>query len=409
MNIVNVIGREILDSRGNPTVEVDIVLENGIVGRFSVPSGASTGSKEALELRDSDNNYFHGQGVKAALKNINTIIKENIVGMSVFDQELIDNRLIYLDNTNNKSRLGANAMLGVSFAVLRAASLCNGVPLFKYVGNGKKMPFLMVNIINGGKHADNSLSFQEFMIVPIRDTVKECIRVASEVFHTLKGILKDNGLSTAVGDEGGFAPNLKSNYEALDLIMEAITKSGYIPGGDVKIALDVAASEIFKDGLYYFDNGTYSKDALIEYYSDLVKRYPIISIEDPVNEDDYELFSILTKKIGSTVQLVGDDLFVTNEKYLQQGINANAGNAILIKPNQIGTYTEMLKTIRLAQENNYTLIMSHRSGETEDTSISDLVVGLSIPWIKTGSMSRGERICKYNQLIRIEEQLKPLI
>lgn len=409
MNIVNVIGREILDSRGNPTVEVDIVLENGIVGRFSVPSGASTGSKEALELRDSDNNYFHGQGVKAALENVNTIIKENIVGMSVFDQELIDNRLIYLDNTNNKSRLGANAILGVSFAVLRAASICNGVPLFKYVGNGKKMPFLMVNVINGGKHADNNLSFQEFMIVPIRDTVKECIRVASEVFHTLKGILKDNGLSTAVGDEGGFAPNLKSNYEALDLIMEAITKSGYIPGGDVNIALDVAASEIFKDGLYYFDNGTYSKDALIEYYSDLVKRYPIISIEDPVNEDDYELFSILTKKIGSTVQLVGDDLFVTNEKYLQQGINANAGNAILIKPNQIGTYTEMLKTIRLAQENNYTLIMSHRSGETEDTAISDLVVGLSIPWIKTGSMSRGERICKYNQLIRIEEQLKPLI
>ena len=407
--IIGIKGRQILDSRGNPTVEVDIVLENGIVGRFSVPSGASTGSKEALELRDNDNNYFHGQGVKAALENVNTIIKENIVGMSVFDQELIDNRLIYLDNTNNKSRLGANAILGVSFAVLRAASLCNGVPLFKYVGNGKKMPFLMVNVINGGKHADNNLSFQEFMIVPIRDTVKECIRVASEVFHTLKGILKDNGLSTAVGDEGGFAPNLKSNYEALDLIMEAITKSGYIPGGDVKIALDVAASEIFKDGLYYFDNGTYSKDALIEYYSDLVKIYPIISIEDPVNEDDYELFSILTKKIGSTVQLVGDDLFVTNEKYLQQGINAKAGNAILIKPNQIGTYTEMLKTIRLAQENNYTLIMSHRSGETEDTAISDLVVGLSIPWIKTGSMSRGERICKYNQLIRIEEQLKPLI
>lgn len=409
MNIVNVIGREILDSRGNPTVEVDVVLENCIVGRFSVPSGTSIGSREALELRDGDKKYFLGQGVKSAVENVNTIIKENIVGMSVFDQELIDNRLIYLDNTNNKSNLGANAILGVSFAVLRAASLCKGVPLFKYVGDSKKMPFLMVNIINGGKHADNSLSFQEFMIVPIRDNVKESIRVASEVFHTLKGILKDNGLSTAVGDEGGFAPNLKSNYEALDLIMEAIAQAGFVPGDDVKIALDVAASEIYKDGLYYFDNVSYSKDALIEYYSDLVKRYPIISIEDPVNEDDYELFSILTKKIGSNVQLVGDDLFVTNEKYLQQGINANAGNAILIKPNQIGTYTEMLKTIRLAQENNYTLIISHRSGETEDTTISDLSVGLSIPWIKTGSMSRGERICKYNQLIRIEEQLNSFI
>lgn len=406
MNIIDIVGREILDSRGNPTVEVDVIVENGVIGRFSVPSGASTGSREALELRDGDSRRFLGKGVENAVRNVNTVIKENIVGMSVFDQELIDNRLIYLDNTVNKSKLGANAMLGVSMAVLRAASLCKGVPLFKYVGDGNKSPILMVNIINGGKHADNNLSFQEFMIVPIRDTVKESIRVAAEVFHALKNILNGKKLSTAVGDEGGFAPDLKDNCEALDLIMESIVKAGYKPIDDVKIALDVAASELYKDGLYYFDNGAYSRDALVDYYSELVKKYPIISIEDPVNEDDFELFGILTDRIGNKVQLVGDDLFVTNEKYLKKGIEMRAGNAILIKPNQIGTYTEMLKTVNLAKENNYNLIISHRSGETEDTTIADLAVGLSISWIKTGSMSRGERICKYNQLIRIEEHLR---
>lgn len=406
MNILDIVAREILDSRGNPTVEVDVILENKIVGRFSVPSGASTGSREALELRDGDDSRFLGLGVSKAVANVNNIIREHIIGMNVFDQKGIDDKLNSLDNTLNKSKFGANAILGVSGAVLKAAALSQGVPLFRYVGNGVKMPILMVNIINGGRHADNDIAFQEFMIVPINDSAKESIRMASEIFHNLKKILKSRGLSTAVGDEGGFAPNLKSNYETLDLIMEAIENSGYVAGDEIKIALDVAASEIYENGYYQFDNKVYTKEELVSYYCDLIDKYPIISIEDPVFEDDFDTFRILTEKIGDKVQLVGDDLFVTNKKYLQKGIDNKAGNAILIKPNQIGTITEMIETINLAKENNYNLIMSHRSGETEDSTIADLAVGLGTKYIKTGSMSRGERICKYNQLIRVEESLK---
>lgn len=404
MKIVDIIGREILDSRGNPTVEVDVILEDGIVGRFSVPSGASTGSKEALELRDNEKRYF-GKGVKKAVSHVNNIIKENIVGMNVYNQEEIDKMLINLDGTLNKSNLGANAILGVSLAVLKAASLSKGLPLFKYLGTSFSLPLLMVNIINGGKHADNNLGFQEFMIVPIKDTISERIQVASEVFHSLKIILNKRGLSTAVGDEGGFSPNLKDNYEALDLIIAAIKEAGYIPSIDVRIALDVAASELYQDGYYCFDNSRYSSDQLIDYYCDLIEKYPIMSIEDPVYEEDFDSFSKLTYKIGNKVMLVGDDLFVTNKDYLQKGIKMKAGNSVLIKPNQIGTITEMLDTINLAKANDYNIIISHRSGETEDTSIVDLAVGLGITYIKTGSMSRGERICKYNQLLRIEELL----
>ncbi len=405
MNIKDVVAREILDSRGNPTVEVDVVLEDDTMGRFSVPSGASTGSREALELRDGDPNRYFGLGVSRAVDNVNNIIKEEIIGLDAYDQKQIDEKLIKLDNTINKSKLGANAILGVSAAVLKASAASQKLPLFKYVGDGTKMPILMVNIINGGKHADNDIDFQEFMIVPLNNSAKQSIRTASEIFHSLKKILKDKTLTTSVGDEGGFAPNLNSNYEALDLIMEAINKAGYTPGEDVKIALDVAASEIYENGVYKFDNKEYTKEELIEYYCDLVNRYPIISIEDPVHEDDFDTFRIITEKIGNKVQLVGDDLFVTNKKYLQKGIDNKAGNAILIKPNQIGTITEMIDTINLAKDNNYNLIMSHRSGETEDVTIADLAVGLGTKYIKTGSMSRSERICKYNELIRIEERI----
>ena len=406
MKILDVFAREILDSRGNPTIEVDVKLEDGSVGRFSVPSGASTGSREALELRDKDNNRYFGMGVTVAVDNVNTFIRDSIIGMDAYDQNAVDNKLKSLDNTVNKSKLGANAILGVSFANLKAAAISKKLPLYRYVGEGRLLPILMVNIINGGKHSNNKLSFQEFMIVPIRDSVTESIRVASEVFHSLKKIIENRGLSTSVGDEGGFAPNLDSNFEALDLIVEAIVNSGYQPFEDVKIALDVAASSFYNNGYYYFDNNVYSSDDLINYYCKLIEKYPIISIEDPVFEDDFETFKLLTSKIGDKVQLIGDDIFVTNEKYLQKGIDMMAGNAILIKPNQIGTYTEMVQTINLAKSNGYNTIISHRSGETEDTTIADLSVGLSIPWIKTGSMSRGERICKYNQLIRIEELLK---
>ena len=408
MNIKNVIAREILDSRGNPTIEVDVVLENDITARFSVPSGASTGSREALELRDGNSDRFLGLGVSKAVDHVNHIIKDYLIGIDVSRQDLIDAKLNSLDNTVNKSKLGANAILGVSGAVLRAAAMSCSMELFRYVGSGEKMPILMVNIINGGRHADNHLSFQEFMIVPIKDSVKESIRVASEIFHCLKKILKEKGFSTAVGDEGGFAPDLKNNYEALDLIIEAIKKAGYEPSTDVKIALDVAASELYNDGYYNFDDKVYTKEELIHYYCDLIDKYPIISIEDPVFEDDFDSFSTLTKLLGDRVQLVGDDLFVTNKKFLQKGIDYKAGNAILIKPNQIGTITEMIETINLAKNNNYNLIMSHRSGETEDTTIADLAVGLGTKYIKTGSMSRGERICKYNRLIRIEESIHNL-
>jgi len=404
--IINIIGREILDSRGNPTVEAEVFLDNGLSTLASVPSGASVGTKEALELRDGEARY-HGKGVLKAVNNINTIIKNNLIGEEL-DQLQIDKILINLDGTENKSNLGANAMLAVSLAVIKAAAKLENKELYAYLSSGKvNMPILFVNIINGGKHADNSLNIQEFMIVPTVKTMKERIKVSSEIFHTLKIILKEQKLSTAVGDEGGFAPDLPYNTLALDLIMRAITESGYTPGRDVFLALDIAANEIYDQNSqkYLIDNTYMSSDELIKYYITLVNTYPIISIEDPFYEDDYESLSILTKLIGEKVMIVGDDYFVTNIKYLNHAAKLKAGNAILLKANQIGTVTEMIKTVLDARRKNYQMIISHRSGETEDTFISDFAVGLQIPYIKTGSMSRGERIAKYNRLLRIEEKL----
>ena len=405
MKIANVIGREVLDSRGNPTVEVDVILKNGIKGRAIVPSGASTGIREALELRDNDNTRYNGKGVLKAVSNVNNELKNLVVGMDVLDQKAIDYKMIEADGTENKSRFGANAILGVSMAVLKAAALSVNKPLYEYVGDGKELPRPMMNILNGGAHADNNLDFQEFMIVPNRDTIKERVRVGAEVFHALKKVLNEKGYFTGVGDEGGFAPNLSSNKEGFDLIIEAINKAGYTPGTDVSIAIDVAASEFYKDGKYHIDNKDLTTDELINFYEELINTYPIISIEDPVDENDWEGFSKITAKLGDKIQLVGDDLFVTNKKCLQTGIDKKAGNAILLKLNQIGTVTETIETINLAKENGYKTVISHRSGETEDTTIADLAVGLSLGQIKTGSMSRTDRICKYNQLMRIEEEI----
>ncbi len=405
MKITNVIGREVLDSRGNPTVEVDVILENGIKGRAIVPSGASTGVREALELRDNDNNRYNGKGVLKAVSNVNNELKNLVVGMDVLDQKAIDYKMIEADGTENKSKFGANAILGVSMAVLKAAALSVNKPLYKYVGDGKELPRPMMNILNGGAHADNNLDFQEFMIIPNRDTIKERVRVGAEVFHALKKVLNEKGYFTGVGDEGGFAPNLSSNKEGFDLIIEAINKAGYTPGKDVSIAIDVAASEFYKDGKYHIDNKDLTTDELINFYEELINTYPIISIEDPVDENDWEGFSKITAKLGDNIQLVGDDLFVTNKKCLQMGIDKKAGNAILLKLNQIGTVTETIETINLAKKNGYKTVISHRSGETEDTTIADLAVGLSLGQIKTGSMSRTDRICKYNQLMRIEEEI----
>ena len=405
MKIANVIGREVLDSRGNPTVEVDVILENGIKGRAIVPSGASTGVREALELRDNDNTRYNGKGVLKAVSNVNNELKNLVVGMDVLDQKAIDYKMIDADGTENKSRFGANAILGVSMAVLKAAALSVNKPLYEYVGDGKELPRPMTNILNGGAHADNNLDFQEFMIVPNRDTIKERVRVGAEVFHALKKVLNEKGYFTGVGDEGGFAPNLSSNKEGFDLIIEAINKAGYTPGTDVSIAIDVAASEFYKDGKYHIDNKDLTTDELINFYEELINTYPIISIEDPVDENDWEGFSKITAQLGDKIQLVGDDLFVTNKKCLQMGIDKKAGNAILLKLNQIGTVTETIETINLAKENGYKTVISHRSGETEDTTIADLAVGLSLGQIKTGSMSRTDRICKYNQLMRIEEEI----
>lgn len=405
MKIVNVIGREVLDSRGNPTVEVDVILENGIKGRAIVPSGASTGAREALELRDNDNSRYNGKGVLKAVSHVNNELRELVVGMDAFNQKEIDYKMIEADGTLNKSRFGANAILGVSMAVLASAALSKNIPLYEYVGNGKTMPRPMMNILNGGAHADNNLDFQEFMIIPHCDTIKETVRVGAEVFHALKKVLNNKGYFTGVGDEGGFAPNLSSNKEGFDLIIEAIKNAGYIPGKDVSIAIDVAASEFYEDGMYHVDNKKLTTEELINFYEELINTYPIISIEDPVDENDWEGFSKITEKLGTRVQLVGDDLFVTNKKCLQMGIDKKAGNAILLKLNQIGTVTETIETINLAKENGYKTIISHRSGETEDTTIADLAVGLDLGQIKTGSMSRTDRICKYNQLIRIEEEI----
>lgn len=398
MKIKDIVAREILDSRGNPTIEVDTILKSGTIGRYSVPSGASVGFKEALELRDNDN-----RGVQKAIKQINEELKYEIIGENVFKQKRIDKKLIKKDGTKNKSKYGANAILGISLSVLKAASNELKVPVYRYVGNGLILPRIMVNIINGGKHANNDLDFQEFMIVPINKKVKEQIKMSSNVFYTLKKILKEKGKSTNVGDEGGFAPNIKDNYEALDLIMEAIKKSGYKPKKDFYLALDVAANEFYIGKKYIINGKSYTNKELKDYYLDLIEKYPIISIEDPFYENDYKGYIMLKNEIPKNIQIVGDDLFVTNKEYLKKGLNY--ANTILIKPNQIGTYTEMLETIEYAKKNNIKTIMSHRSGETNDTIIADLSVGLNLGQIKCGSMSRGERICKYNRLIRIEENL----
>jgi len=410
--IKDVVAREILDSRGNPTIEVDVILESGIIGRASIPSGASTGVREALELRDNDLRYM-GKGVLKAVNNVNGPLRQAVIGLDSSNQLEIDITMIKLDGTENKERFGANAILGISMANLKATALEQNKPLYKYVNekyNGGDMtePYPMMNIINGGAHADNKLDFQEYMIIPNANTIKERVRIGAEVFHNLKKVLKEKGLVTSVGDEGGFAPDLSSNSQGFELITEAIKKAGYIPGKDVYMAIDVAASEFYKDGKYELigENRSLTTDELIEYYEELVNKYPIISIEDPVDENDWEGFRKITQKLGNRIQLVGDDLFVTNKKCLQMGIDNNAGNAILLKVNQIGTITETLETIKLAKENNYKTIISHRSGETEDTTIADLAVGLNLGQIKTGSLSRTDRVAKYNQLIRIEEQLE---
>jgi len=410
--IKDIKGREILDSRGNPTVEVDVILDNGIVGRAAVPSGASTGEREALELRDQDKSRFLGKGVLKAVNNVNTDLRDALIGFETGKQKELDYKMIELDGTDTKSKYGANAILGISMAYLKACALDEGKKLHEYVcdtfGDGNmSLPRPMMNIINGGAHADNKLDFQEYMIIPIRDTIKERVRVGAEVFHNLKSVLKEKGLVTSVGDEGGFAPDLNSNAEGFELIMEAIKKAGYEPGKDVCMAIDVAASEFYSDGKYNLvgEGRSLTTEELIEYYEDLVNKYPIISIEDPVDENDWEGFRLVTERIGDKVQLVGDDLFVTNKKCLQMGIDNKAGNAILLKVNQIGTITETLETIELARANNYNTIISHRSGETEDTTIASLAVGLNLGQIKTGSMSRTDRICKYNELIRIEEEI----
>ena len=404
--IKEVIGREILDSRGNPTVEVDVILESGVMGRAAVPSGASTGIREALELRDKDERYM-GKGVQKAVSHVNNELRNLVIGMDALNQKEIDYAMIELDGTENKEKFGANAILGVSMAVLKAAANYKGLPLYKYIGNGKELPVPMMNIINGGAHADNKLDFQEFMIIPQRDNIHERVRVGAEVFHNLKKVLNKKGLSTGVGDEGGFAPDLQSNSEGFELIIEAIEKAGYVPGKDVCLGIDVAASEFYENGKYNLigEGRSLTTEELVDFYVELCEKYPIISIEDPVDENDWEGFRLVTEKLGDKIQLVGDDLFVTNKKCLQMGIDNHAGNAILLKVNQIGTITETLETIDLARKNNYKTVISHRSGETEDTTIADLAVGLSLGQIKTGSLSRTDRICKYNQLFRIEEEI----
>ena len=407
MRIVDVKGREILDSRGNPTVEVDVILEDGTLGRAAVPSGASTGEREALEMRDGGTRYM-GKGVLNAVANVNGPLRDLVIGMDAYNQGELDYAMINADGTKTKSKYGANAILGISMAVMKASAISKGVPLYRYIGSGNILPVPMMNIINGGAHADNKLDFQEFMIVPEARTIHDRVRIGAEVFHNLKKVLNSKKLATGVGDEGGFAPDLQSNTEGFELIMEAINKAGYEPGKDVFIAIDVAASEFYKDGKYVLagENRSLTTEELIEFYEELCSKYPIISIEDPVDENDWDGFKLITERLGDKIQLVGDDLFVTNKKCLQMGIDNKAGNAILLKVNQIGTITETIETIELAKANGYNTVISHRSGETEDTTIADLAVGLDLGQIKTGSMSRTDRICKYNQLMRIEEELE---
>jgi enolase len=415
MSIIEYVeGREILDSRGNPTVEVDVILEDGSRGQAAVPSGASTGEHEAVELRDGDKKRYKGKGVLKAVENVNNIIAAELVGLDALDQVDIDRTMIELDGTDNKSKLGANAILGVSMATARAAADFLGIPLFKYLGayHASVMPVPMANIINGGAHADNSVDFQEFMIMPVgAESLREAVRTMSEIFQTLKGLLKDKGYSTAVGDEGGFAPNLKSNDEAVEVILQAIEAAGYKPGDDVYIALDPASSEFFnaEKGKYVFkksDGRELSSTEMADYWVDWANKYPIISMEDSMAEDDWDGWKILTDKIGDRVQLVGDDLFVTNTKRLSQGIEKGVANSILIKVNQIGTLTETYEAVEMAKRAGYTAVVSHRSGETEDAFIADLVVGLETGQIKTGSLSRSDRLAKYNQLMRIEDMLE---
>ncbi|SHF07202.1 enolase [Seinonella peptonophila] len=408
--IYEVKGREVLDSRGNPTVEVEVFLSDGVSGRAIVPSGASTGAHEAVELRDGDKERYLGKGVQQAVKNVNDIIADSIKGLSAYDQVLLDQRLIELDGSENKGKLGANAILGVSLAVARAAAASLNVPLHSYLGgvNAKTLPVPMMNILNGGQHADNNVDIQEFMVMPVgAKSIAEAIRTGAEIFHHLKAVLKKKGLSTSVGDEGGFAPNLASNEEALGTIIEAIENAGYRPGTEVKLALDVAATELYRDGVYHLEAEGVTKTAaeMIDFYEQLVEKYPIISIEDGLAEDDWDGWKQLTERLGDQVQLVGDDLFVTNTKRLAQGIEQGVGNSILVKVNQIGTLTETLDAIELAKRAGYTAIISHRSGESEDTTISDIAVATGAGQIKTGAPSRTDRVAKYNQLLRIADQL----
>ena len=409
--IFDIFAREILDSRGNPTVEVEIILESGIVGRGAVPSGASTGEHEAIELRDGDLNRYLGKGVLKAVENVEEKIAPHLIGMDVLDQMEIDQAMLDLDGTPNKSKLGANAVLGVSIACARAAASYMEVPLFRYLGGAYAhlLPVPMMNILNGGKHADNNVDIQEFMIVPVgAETIRDAVRMGSEVFHHLKDVLKSNGYATSVGDEGGFAPNLSSNREALELIVRGIEQAGYRPGEDVSLALDPAASEFYEDGAYLLkaeDSPPKTAAEMVDFYESLINDFPIISIEDGHAEDDWEGWKIMTERLGGRIQLVGDDIFVTNPERLQRGIQEGVSNAILIKLNQIGTVTETLRTIEIAKKAGFGIVISHRSGETEDTTIADLAVAANTGQIKTGSASRTDRICKYNQLIRIEEEL----
>ncbi|WP_304353664.1 phosphopyruvate hydratase [Brachyspira innocens] len=411
--IDNIVAREILDSRGNPTVEVDVYLDSGVMGRAAVPSGASTGEHEAVELRDGDKSRYMGKGVQKAVENVNEIICNELIDMDALDQVEIDRTMIELDGTENKGKLGANAILGVSLAVAKAAAEELGMPLYRYIGgtNAKTLPVPMANILNGGEHSSAPIDFQEYMVMPVgAPTFKEGLRYVSEVFHNLKAILNDRGLSTTVGDEGGFAPTLKDNEEPLQVIMQAIEKAGYKPGDDIMIAMDPASSEFYvkEKKKYVFhksDNRELTPSEMVDFYADLCNKYPIISIEDGVAEDDWDGWKILTEKLGKKVQLVGDDLFVTNVKRLQMGLDKGVANSILIKVNQIGTLTETLDSIELAKTHNYTAVVSHRSGETEDSTIADIVVATNAGQIKTGSASRSDRIAKYNQLLRIEEEL----
>ncbi len=411
--ITDIYAREIMDSRGNPTVEVDVVLEDGTLGRAAVPSGASTGMYEAVELRDEDKGRYLGKGVLKAVDNVNEIIAPELIGFDALDQVRIDETMLELDGTPNKSKLGANAILGVSMAVAKAAAGALGLPLYQYLGgfNAKQLPVPMMNILNGGKHADNNVDIQEFMVMPVgAESFAEALRMCAEIYHNLKKVLKDRGLSTSIGDEGGFAPNLASNEEALKVIIAAIETAGYKPGEQVKLALDVASSEIYKDGKYHLEGEGKVKTAaeMVDFYAELVEKYPIVSIEDGLAEDDWEGWALLTQRLGDKIQLVGDDLFVTNTERLSRGIDGKIANSILVKVNQIGSLTETFDTIEMAKRAGYTCVISHRSGETEDATIADIAVAVNAGQIKTGAPARTDRVAKYNQLLRIEEELSEL-